>query len=230
MLGNTPQHPVDFFVERAKSFAFSVKVQFEDGTPFDFTGASVRCTIAEPRRLGGDIVLLISGQDVGVDGVRQFQIQASELDLTPGEYPYDLTLQTAEGYSVPLSKGVFAIGANVDVIDNNVFDFSDPDQWITFTIKNGATIKTVIKNSLALSSIWVNGAPGELTELFKEAIRDVVADFLRAGSNVTLTHNDAGNTLTISSMGGGGGGTPYVGLYPGPDTFPGPDSYPGAGA
>lgn len=37
-----------------------------------------------------------------------------------------------------------------------------------------------------------------------EEIRDVVAAFLVAGSNVQIVHNDPGDTLTISATGGGG--------------------------
>lgn len=41
---------------------------------------------------------------------------------------------------------------------------------------------------------------------FDEAVDDRIANLLVAGSNVTLTYNDAANTLTIASTGGGGGG------------------------
>jgi hypothetical protein len=39
---------------------------------------------------------------------------------------------------------------------------------------------------------------------FAEAVDDRVAALLVAGTNVTLTYNDAGNTLTIAATGGGG--------------------------
>lgn len=42
---------------------------------------------------------------------------------------------------------------------------------------------------------------------FSEAVDDRVAAFLVAGTNVTLTHNDAANTLTIAAAGGGSGVT-----------------------
>lgn len=59
-----------------------------------------------------------------------------------------------------------------------------------------------------------------------EAIRDLIASFLVAGSNVTITHNDAGDTLTIASSGGGGAslaaqGRPKVGGGNGFWTVPG---------
>ncbi|MFO0886598.1 MAG: hypothetical protein U0894_20860, partial [Pirellulales bacterium] len=40
---------------------------------------------------------------------------------------------------------------------------------------------------------------------FSEAVDDRVAALLVAGSNVTINYNDAGNQLTISASGGGGG-------------------------
>lgn len=41
---------------------------------------------------------------------------------------------------------------------------------------------------------------------FAEAVDDRVAALLTAGANVTLTYNDAANTLTIAAAGGSGGG------------------------
>jgi YD repeat-containing protein len=40
---------------------------------------------------------------------------------------------------------------------------------------------------------------------FDEAVDDRVANLLTAGTNITLTYNDAGNTLTINASGGGSG-------------------------
>lgn len=41
--------------------------------------------------------------------------------------------------------------------------------------------------------------------LSAEEVRDLVAAFLVAGNNVTLTHDDPGDSLTIAATGGGGG-------------------------
>jgi hypothetical protein len=43
---------------------------------------------------------------------------------------------------------------------------------------------------------------------FSEAVDDRVAALLVPGTNVTLTYNDAANTLTVAATGGGGGGSP----------------------
>lgn len=42
--------------------------------------------------------------------------------------------------------------------------------------------------------------------LTAEDVRDTVAAFAVAGTNMTITHNDAGNTLTFDASGGGGAG------------------------
>ncbi len=42
---------------------------------------------------------------------------------------------------------------------------------------------------------------------FTEAVQDVVAGLLAAGTNLTLTYNDALNTLTLDASGGSGGST-----------------------
>lgn len=55
-------------------------------------------------------------------------------------------------------------------------------------------------------------APGDITALV-EFIQDTVAAFLVQGANVTLTYDDAGNTLTIAATGGGGGGGLADGNY-----------------
>ena len=49
--------------------------------------------------------------------------------------------------------------------------------------------------------------PGDMASggLTSEQVMDTIAAMLVAGTNVTLTYNDAANTLTIDSTGGGGG-------------------------
>lgn len=46
-----------------------------------------------------------------------------------------------------------------------------------------------------------------------EVIRDVTGATLVAGTNVTITPNDAGDTITIAATGGGGGGDPATSVY-----------------
>lgn len=43
-----------------------------------------------------------------------------------------------------------------------------------------------------------------------EHIRDTVATFVVAGTNMTVTHDDGLDTLTLDAAGGGGGGNPAM--------------------
>lgn len=63
----------------------------------------------------------------------------------------------------------------------------------------------VKQSSTAGDATWQNLAPGLIAGL-SEAIDDRVAALLVAGTNVSLTYDDASGTLTIASSGGGGGG------------------------
>lgn len=51
--------------------------------------------------------------------------------------------------------------------------------------------------------ILPGGGSGGLTA---EEVRDLVAAFVAQGAGITVTHDDAGNKLTIAATGGGGGG------------------------
>lgn len=52
-----------------------------------------------------------------------------------------------------------------------------------------------------------------------ERIRDVIGAALVAGSNITITVNDAGDTITIDASGGGGGGGGSTTLWPVPQVL-----------
>jgi hypothetical protein len=64
---------------------------------------------------------------------------------------------------------------------------------------------TPAEGALAFAPLVHTHTAAQITDL-SEAVDDRVAALLVAGPNVTLTYNDASNTLTIESTGGGGGG------------------------
>ncbi|MGB2464183.1 MAG: hypothetical protein ACPICC_04645, partial [Candidatus Puniceispirillaceae bacterium] len=68
-----------------------------------------------------------------------------------------------------------------------------------------------------------NDVPEGTSNLYftDERVDDRVNGLLVAGSNVTLTYDDAANTLTIASTGGGGGSSTFVGLSDTPANYTG---------
>jgi hypothetical protein len=82
------------------------------------------------------------------------------------------------------------------------------------TTHTGAqAIATVTGLQAALDAKSATGhthTTGDITSL-AEFIRDTIAAFLVQGSNITLTHDDPSDTLTITAAGGGGGSGDVVG-------------------
>lgn len=89
--------------------------------------------------------------------------------------------------------------------------YDDPGGQITIAANTGAVISD---STTSLGSTWssqkianeisaVTGGTG-----FTEAVQDTVAGTLIAGTNVTISYDDAAGKITISSSGGGGGTAP----------------------
>lgn len=68
-------------------------------------------------------------------------------------------------------------------------------------------LHNVIVSAALTSDTVLYASAGAASGLSAEEVRDLVASFLVAGTNITLTHDDPGNTLTIDASGGGGGGS-----------------------
>ncbi len=68
------------------------------------------------------------------------------------------------------------------------------------------TASAPVSNISTLSWATVSGGGG--ISYTDEMAQDAVASLLVAGTNITLTYNDAANTLTIAAAGGGGGTAP----------------------
>lgn len=121
-LGNTPCKEVSIFVEACKSYVFSIHVITQSGLDVDLTDAVMRFVATAGPYRNETVVLEIIGIPVPdrLNG-RQFQFQAADLALAPGEYAYDVTLITLNEYSIPLLKGLLELGPNTDAYDDNFY-------------------------------------------------------------------------------------------------------------
>lgn len=150
-LGNTPDSRNDFFLEQGKSFAFTLRfyLDTEEDAPYDLIGATVRLVVSPPPYTDDVAPVLTSvALPIDLDDARvQFQLQAHELDFDPGQYPYDVTLVSANGYSTPVLKGFFNVGWNADDDTSNNYFAALPPEVIDVGIRNGATVRVRIKTA-----------------------------------------------------------------------------------
>lgn len=132
-LGNTPRKEINFFVEANRSFAFAVAFIKPDGTLYGLTSQSARLVIS-------DVVNTLASIIDQTHSWMQFNLQAQDLVLEPGVYPYDLTLTPLSGYTVPLFKGTFEVGSNVDLDTSNVYTGLVVEPTITITMDGLAVV------------------------------------------------------------------------------------------
>jgi hypothetical protein len=94
-------------------------------------------------------------------------------------------------------------GVTIPVGYSLEFEAQSATQWRTSSL--GTSGEVLVSQGSASAPVFSSLMSSNISN-FSEAVDDEVASLLVAGSNITLTYNDAANTLTIASTGGGGGG------------------------
>ncbi len=95
------------------------------------------------------------------------------------------------------------------VLTNTTASFTTAQETKLAGIATGATVNSSDATLLSRANHTGTQTASTISD-FSEAVDDRVGSLLVAGSNVTLTYNDAANTLTIASTGGGGGSLTFV--------------------
>lgn len=154
LLTNSPRSQLLIRLEQAKSFAFNVLFERdEEGNPADLTGCEVSLVVRQPPHKGGAIVFTKAATIVdALAGETRFDIQAITLDITPGEYPYTVTLLTAENYGLVVAKGALEIVENTE------------DAWIveTYSGVNPPTSLTALILKDNSFTLHVDQAPSKV--------------------------------------------------------------------
>ena len=146
MIGNTPRRETNIQVEANKSFVFGIQFKKANGDPLDLTGASVRLVAAQAPHLGGTEVLDLDAVHItDTQGLVQFQFQASDLALVAASYPYDVTLLTKVGYTVPIIKGFIEVGTNTDPDISNTFTDIHADSEVTAVIAESNVVEITVE-------------------------------------------------------------------------------------
>jgi len=158
-LGNTPKRLTNIYLERNKSFALNVRFKLNTDEWYDLTGATVRLTSDKLPRYGSDQVLTLTADLIEPEnGWAQFKFQATDTDLDPDEYLYDITLLSVWGYTTPIAKGSIIIGANTDEVNDNVFDVIHPTDEIIATFNSSGDVDIYL--DMADGLIGPPGDPG----------------------------------------------------------------------
>ena len=150
-LGNTPLKTTNFFLDRGKSYAFTVSFVDKSDNPMDMTAAELRLVVEEPKHFGGaEVIDIVAFEENPANGILRFQLQASDLLLEPAEYPYDVTLVPDMGYSSPILKGLFVIGSNTDDRTDNTYTGVDLSNGLVVTMDQGTAIKICMDYAIGL--------------------------------------------------------------------------------
>lgn len=97
-----------------KSFSFTVQFLNENEAPLPLTGASCSFTIGEQAYSPTPILTKQAHSITPNTGVVLFNLQASELDLEPGTYPFEIVL-LQEGYSSIAINGELEVEESYEV-------------------------------------------------------------------------------------------------------------------
>ena len=169
---------------------------------------------------GTDTYDSIRIQGTPTDPLSSVSLRAQALIMNPGDHTsFPVGTGSAQiGNFVEPWKSVGVSGTESVLLGNyNAGDVSAKNY--VHLVNQGSLIYTAISSEgyVSISSagdinmytgsggkVYINGAEvgtGTATDTTRsdEEIRDVIASFITAGNNVTVSHDDAGNTLTINS-------------------------------
>ena len=154
--GNSPSESTVLRLEARKSFAFSVHITDDRGRPLDITDAGLRMVMKkEPldNLDTADMKNLIQNSDAeivdGPAGIFRFNLQASELNHLPGEYPYAMVLYY-QGYSSVIVKGVTELEANTEFLSmNQTYNDDGNVSALTVALRGMNVVSTRVGGALA---------------------------------------------------------------------------------
>jgi len=114
VLSNAPTQPALLQLAARKSFSFTVQFLNENEVPLPLTGAGVSFTIGEQAYSATPILTQQAAEILESSGIALFNLQASQLDLTPGIYPFEI-VTSVEGYSSVAVNGELEIVESYEI-------------------------------------------------------------------------------------------------------------------
>jgi hypothetical protein len=168
-IGNSPQATTVLRLEARKSFALSVWVRDTNGRPLDISNTELRL-VMKKLPLGSDPsdTANLIGNSIAefvdtAEGLARFNLQASDLNHAPGEYPFALVLDT-NGYSTVAVKGIVDLQQNTEFVSvNSTYLPANAPSAITLSIGEGSRITLQTGPTLAPGTTsFTNGDKNKL--------------------------------------------------------------------
>lgn len=193
-LGNSPGQATILRVEARKSFALGLHLRDPKNRPVDLTGCTltivareVPITAESENFLAEDALAVVPDPTTGY---ARFEIQAASLDQKPGEYPYAIVLQTAEGYSSVIVKGVLDIQQNTEFDSvHYAYEGVNAPQSLTVLLREANSINVYVGGQLPPGMNYVRDSVMEVLENFDPDSIAVVPPGGAGGYVLTKTSN-----------------------------------------
>lgn len=153
-IGNSPSKEVILRLEARKSFSFALAVKDAHGRAVDLTGTTLRIIMKQLPLDSADsddgdnlIAEPDAAKTAAALGLARFDIQAADLNWPVGEYPFAIVLQTVNGFSTVLVKGIVDLQQNTEFNSlASMFETVNPTQQLEVLLR-GNTVVDVISGS-----------------------------------------------------------------------------------
>ena len=183
-LGNSPQATTVLRLEARKSFALSVWVRDTNGRPLDISTTTFRLVMRKRLSPGIEqegVALLGATAELvdAVEGLARFNLQGTDLDHAPGEYPFALVMYT-DGYSTVVAKGIVDLQQNTEYTSlNSSYLPANAPAGVTLNIGEGSRLTLQTGPTLAPGTTsFTDGDKEKLDDIEPGAQVNVEADWL----------------------------------------------------
>lgn len=189
-IGNSPEQQTVLRLEARKSFALSLWFMDQNRRPADLTGSVVRLVAkrppfaADPGDAGNLIEHSLAEFPDPTQGFARFELQAAELDLAAGEYPFVVVLVN-DGYSSVVVKGVIAVEENPEFSSmESTYDDVQAPAALDVLMRGAASIDVICGPVIPPGFTWMSDADKQKVDSLSVAgnllppggqVRDVLA-------------------------------------------------------
>lgn len=195
-LTNTPQTPVLMTLAARKSFSFTVQFLDTNDAPLRMEDATATFTIGGQSYSDTPILTQQADTILESSAVALFNLQASQLDLTPGVYPFEI-VTLVQGYSSIAINGELEIEESYEVGSlSKTYDASPSTFGLIAHMKHNRLVVTT--SSLVIGGPKGDrGEPGENGNPFEGVVvtyngDNRIASMTIAGTTTSYVYNNDG--------------------------------------